>query len=50
MCVENECRALTFPEAVSLKRFLEPEWVFIFGIASRTVKQTLGCRPGAAAF
>jgi len=26
-------RALTLPLAVSLKRFLAPEWVFIFGIA-----------------
>jgi hypothetical protein len=25
-------RALTLPLAVSLKRFLAPEWVFIFGI------------------
>jgi hypothetical protein len=33
MCVEKECRARSLPFAVTRKRFLAPEWVFIFGIA-----------------
>ncbi len=36
MWLENECRALTLPFAVSLKRFLAPEWVFIFGIGAES--------------
>jgi hypothetical protein len=32
MWVENALRPLTFPRAVSRKRFLAPEWVFIFGM------------------
>ncbi len=32
MWVENARRPRTLPLAVSLKRFLEPEWVFIFGM------------------
>lgn len=38
MWLENACRALTLPLAVSLKRFLAPEWVFIFGMKA-AVKQ-----------
>jgi hypothetical protein len=30
----KECRPLTLPLAVSLKRFLAPEWVFIFGMTT----------------
>ena len=34
MCVENARRPRTFPVAVNLKRFLAPEWVFIFGMGA----------------
>jgi hypothetical protein len=34
MWLENALRPRTFPVAVSLKRFLAPEWVFIFGIGT----------------
>jgi hypothetical protein len=30
----KECRARSLPLAVLWKRFLAPEWVFIFGIAA----------------
>ena len=36
----NALRPRTLPLAVSLKRFLAPEWVFILGMAGRLVKQT----------
>jgi hypothetical protein len=34
MWVENARRPRTFPVPVTLKRFLAPEWVFIFGMAA----------------
>jgi hypothetical protein len=34
MWVENARRPRILPVAVTLKRFLAPEWVFIFGIAA----------------
>ena len=34
MWLVKECRPRTLPLAVSLKRFLAPEWVFIFGMAA----------------
>ena len=34
MWLVKECRPRTLPVAVSLKRFLAPEWVFIFGMAA----------------
>jgi hypothetical protein len=40
MWLENALRPRTFPVAVSLKRFLVPEWVFVLGIEGRLVKQT----------
>ena len=35
MWLVKACRPRTLPVAVSLKRFLAPEWVFIFGMATR---------------
>src|SRR5437588_67109 len=34
MWVEKARRPLTFPVAVTRKRFLAPEWVFIFGMSA----------------
>src|SRR6202035_3195335 len=49
MWLVKGCRARTFPLAVTLKRFLAPEWVFIFGmIASRRLWHG-GARGGGAA-
>jgi len=33
MWLEKECRPRSLPFAVTRKRFLAPEWVFILGIA-----------------
>ena len=35
MWLVNALRPRTLPVAVTLKRFLAPEWVFIFGIATQ---------------
>jgi hypothetical protein len=34
-----ECLRFTFPEAVNRKRFLAPEWDFIFGMAGPELKR-----------
>src|SRR4051794_38104816 len=39
MWLEEAWRALTFAPAVTLKRFLEPEWVFIFGMWARKYRE-----------
>jgi hypothetical protein len=48
MCVEYAWRPRSLPLAVWRKRFLAPEWVFIFGIGERLVKQTVRARKNAA--
>src|ERR1700744_6614087 len=41
MWLVNECRPRILPEAVTLKRFLAPEWVFILGIATASKADAL---------
>src|SRR5205807_1804850 len=49
MWLVKECRARTFPPAVTLKRFCAPECVFILGIiASRRLWHARGAAGGSA--
>src|SRR6516164_7411788 len=48
MWVENARRPRTLPVAVSLKRFLAPEWVFVFGMGTAASKADVSERQAAA--
>src|SRR6516165_5103522 len=48
MWVENARRPRTLPVAVSLKRFLAPGWVFVFGMGTAASKADVSERQAAA--
>src|SRR5436305_2724295 len=45
MCERIPCRRVNLPLPVVLKRFLAPEWVFIFGIRCSSVPVLVRGRP-----